>query len=89
MGQFRGTNRNQKRCLTLTDRNRKAEAHEASLHNNQFLDPPIKPHDRTDEPEQTVKVVAEMPGDDEMRSSLQERKENDGYPGSCGINPPS
>jgi hypothetical protein len=31
-----------------------------------------------------VKVVAEMPGDSEMRDQLQEAKENDGYPGSCG-----
>jgi hypothetical protein len=52
---------------------------------NQFLFPPISPHYRSDEPEQTVKVVAEMSDDDEMRESLQEMKENDGYPESCGI----
>jgi hypothetical protein len=62
---------------------------QVTLHNNQFLDPPIKPHDRNDEPEQTAKIVAEMPGDDEMRDRLQEMKEHDGYPGSCGINPQS
>jgi len=32
-----------------------------------------------------VKLVAEMPGDREMQEHLQEMKENDGYPGSCGI----
>lgn len=38
-------------------------------------------------PVQAVKVVAEMPNDDEMRDELQQMKENDGYAGSCGINP--
>lgn len=32
-----------------------------------------------------VKVAAEMPGDREMREKLKETKENDGFPGSCGI----
>jgi hypothetical protein len=32
-----------------------------------------------------VKVVADMPGDDEMREELETMKKNDGYPGSCGI----
>jgi hypothetical protein len=36
-------------------------------------------------PEQQVKVVAEMPEDEEMRDKLEETKEHDGYPGSCGI----
>ncbi|HUC92132.1 MAG TPA: hypothetical protein VMS09_08905 [Paenibacillus sp.] len=36
-------------------------------------------------PGNTAKVVAEMPDDNEMRSNLQQQKENDGYPGSCGI----
>jgi hypothetical protein len=36
-------------------------------------------------PVQQVKVVAEMPDDEEMREHLQEMKEHDGYPGSCGI----
>jgi hypothetical protein len=40
-------------------------------------------------PVETVKIVAEMPGDKEMRENLQEMKENDGYPDSCGINPKS
>ncbi|WP_179223786.1 hypothetical protein [Paenibacillus tyrfis] len=31
-----------------------------------------------------VKLVAEMPGDEEMREHLEEMKRNDGYPGSCG-----
>ncbi len=31
------------------------------------------------------KIVAEMPGDPEMRSRLKEQKKNDGSPGSCGI----
>lgn len=78
-----------KGCLTLTDHNRNEETHEVALHNNQFLDPPIKRHDRNDEPEQTVKIVAEMPGDDEMRNNLEEWQKNDGYPGSCGVNPRS
>jgi hypothetical protein len=37
------------------------------------------------EPAQQVKIVAEMPGDREMQDELQELKENDGYPGSCGL----
>lgn len=37
-------------------------------------------------PVKTVKVVAEMPDDKEMRDSLQEIKANDGYPDSCGNN---
>ncbi|CAH0118971.1 MULTISPECIES: hypothetical protein [unclassified Paenibacillus] len=35
-------------------------------------------------PAQKVKVVAEMPEDEEMREQLEEFKKNDGYPGSCG-----
>lgn len=34
---------------------------------------------------QTARVVADMPGDDAMRSDLQQQIENDGHPGSCGI----
>lgn len=37
------------------------------------------------EPTQKVKIVAELPGDKEMQDKLQDMKENDGYPGSCGI----
>jgi hypothetical protein len=33
-----------------------------------------------------VKLVAEMPGDEEMRQDLDEMKMNDGYQGSCRIN---
>jgi hypothetical protein len=33
----------------------------------------------------TVKVVAEMAGDEQMREKLDEMKKNDGYPESCGI----
>jgi hypothetical protein len=69
----------------MTENNQNDEA-QVTVHENQFLDPPIKPHYRNDEPEQTIKVVAEMPNDDEIRDSLQEMKENDGYPDSCGIN---
>lgn len=36
-------------------------------------------------PVQRIKMVAEMPGDQEMRDNLQQMKEHDGYPGSCGI----
>lgn len=32
-----------------------------------------------------VKLVAEMPGDEEMRENLEEMKLNDGYEGSCGV----
>lgn len=39
--------------------------------------------------EQEVKVVAEMPNDDEMREGLEEQKKNDGYPDSCGIEQPT
>lgn len=48
-------------------------------------------NDETQEsyPVETVKVVAEMPGDKEMRDSLQEMKENDGYTDSCAIHPQS
>lgn len=73
----------------MTPNKKKVEVSDATLHNNQFLDPPIKPHDRTDEREQTVQLVAELPGDDEMRDNLEDMRKNDGYPGSCGINPPS
>ncbi|WP_158453679.1 hypothetical protein [Paenibacillus beijingensis] len=34
--------------------------------------------------QQEVKVVAEMPGDSEMREQLDEMQANDGFPGSCG-----
>ncbi|MBB6678110.1 hypothetical protein H4Q31_12450 [Cohnella lubricantis] len=67
------------------DHQQKTGEPEGALHNNQFLDPPNKLHNRTDEAKQTGKVVAEMPGDDEMRSRLEQQKKNDGYPGSCGI----
>jgi len=50
---------------------------------NQFLFPPINPDYRSDEPEQSVKVVAEMPEDDEMRDDTQQLKQNDGYQSSC------
>lgn len=33
----------------------------------------------------TAKIMADLPGDASMREQLQERKENDGFPGSCGI----
>lgn len=32
-----------------------------------------------------VKLVAEMPEDGEIREQLEERKQTDGYPGSCGL----
>ncbi|MDQ1913081.1 hypothetical protein RAC89_22055 [Paenibacillus sp. GD4] len=35
-------------------------------------------------PRQKVKLVAEMPGDAEMRKNMREQQQNDGYPGSCG-----
>jgi hypothetical protein len=35
---------------------------------------------------ETARVVANMPGDDAMRSDLKQQIENDGHPGSCGIN---
>lgn len=38
---------------------------EQEIQENQFLDPPISPHYRNDDPEQTVKIVAEMPEDDQ------------------------
>jgi len=41
--------------------------------------------DESRAPVQPVKIVAEMPEDSEMRDNLQEMKENDGHPGSCGI----
>lgn len=31
------------------------------------------------------KIVAQMPEDPEIQKNLQQQKENDGYPGSCGI----
>lgn len=31
-----------------------------------------------------VKIVAEMPEDQEVREHLKEMQENDGYKGSCG-----
>ncbi|WP_248924680.1 hypothetical protein [Paenibacillus hamazuiensis] len=32
-----------------------------------------------------VKLVADMPEDEEMRGHLEEMRQNDGFPGSCGI----
>jgi hypothetical protein len=32
-----------------------------------------------------VKLVADLPGDEEMREHLDEQIAKDGYPGSCGI----
>ncbi|MEF3302172.1 hypothetical protein [Paenibacillus sp. GYB003] len=32
----------------------------------------------------TAKVVADMPEDEKMRERLEEHKQNDGFPGSCG-----
>jgi hypothetical protein len=45
------------------------------------------PNNVANSPVSTVKIVAEMPDDKEMRENLQEMKENDGYSNSCGINP--
>ncbi|WP_167746936.1 hypothetical protein [Cohnella luojiensis] len=42
-------------------------------HENQFLDPPIKPHDRSDEPE----VETELTNDAEMLGNVE--KLADGY----------
>jgi hypothetical protein len=33
----------------------------------------------------SVKLVADMPEDEEIREHLDEIKSNDGYQGSCGI----
>lgn len=44
-------------------------------------------HDQlgTKGPENTAaKIVAEMPVDKQIQANLQEQKENDGFPGSCG-----
>lgn len=40
--------------------------------------PDVRP--REDQP----KIVAEMPGDEEMRQNLKELQEHDGFPGTCG-----
>lgn len=32
-----------------------------------------------------AKLVADMPGDEEMREHLDEMKESDGFPGSCSV----
>jgi hypothetical protein len=45
----------------------------SSPHENQFLDPPIKPHDRSDEPE----VETEMAAYEEMLGNVE--KLADGY----------
>ncbi|WP_372663229.1 hypothetical protein [Cohnella sp.] len=66
----------------MTDNKQKDEAKDTILE-NQFLDPPISPHYRRDEPEQTAKVVAEMPDDEEMRNDIHETKQNDGYKSIC------
>jgi hypothetical protein len=39
---------------------------------------------RTDEPPR-VKIVAELPQDDEIQKNLEETIQNDGFPGSCGV----
>ncbi|MDF2958404.1 MAG: hypothetical protein K0S39_139 [Paenibacillus sp.] len=31
------------------------------------------------------KLVADLPGDEEMREHLDEMQQNDGFPGSCGV----
>lgn len=35
-------------------------------------------------PRRKVKIVAEMPGDEQMRNQMKEQQQHDGYPGSCG-----
>jgi hypothetical protein len=32
-----------------------------------------------------AKMVADLPGDDEMREHLDEMMQNDGFPGSCAV----
>lgn len=32
-----------------------------------------------------AKLVADAPGDEQMRENLDEMRMNDGFPGSCGI----
>jgi hypothetical protein len=50
-----------------------------------LTDKPLKGKIQRKPPVQQVKLVAEMPQDEEMRENLQNMKENDGFPGSCGI----
>lgn len=49
--------------------------------NNQFLDPPIAPQYRSDEPEQWEEVSSEMSDDGEMHD--EELQQNDGYRSIC------
>ncbi|RKP47943.1 hypothetical protein D7Z26_22305 [Cohnella endophytica] len=60
----------------MTENNTEHED-QAAAHQNQFLDPPIKPHDRSDEPE----VEAEMTNDDDMLGNVE--KQADGYKSIC------
>jgi hypothetical protein len=51
--------------------------------NNQFLDPPIDPYSRSDDPEQTSLDFDETTGEDEIREEYPDVKQNVGYKSIC------
>ncbi|WP_169306694.1 hypothetical protein [Cohnella pontilimi] len=48
-------------------------------------DPNRQQQSRSQQAVPKVKIVAEMPQDDEVQKKLKDWKETDGYPGSCGV----
>lgn len=48
-----------------------------------------KPKGHVEFRQPAAKLVADMPGDDAMRESLEETMQNDGYPGSCSVIDPN
>jgi hypothetical protein len=45
----------------------------------------VPEHGRVEFHQPPVKLVADLPSDEEMREHLDEWMENDGHPGSCTI----
>lgn len=66
----------------MTDNNQNGESKNIIVE-NQFLDPPIKPHYRTDESELPDSLQAEISEEEEKRKVTQETKQNDGYKSIC------
>ncbi|GGG14006.1 hypothetical protein [Paenibacillus abyssi] len=44
-----------------------------------------KPKGHVEFSQSRVKLVADMPGDEELRENLDEMIHSDGYPGSCAV----
>ncbi|WP_182301694.1 hypothetical protein [Cohnella cholangitidis] len=51
--------------------------------NNQFLDPPIAPQDRSDVPGRSDGDAPEMSEDPAIQNDFQDLKQNEGYKSLC------